>query len=153
MGRYFHVLLHIFVASKFFSTFKDWAFILSKSWENFLSNGINAQTVRICLRLVLFLGNFYCTTSFNRFALNGIPELPATLCYFFITRKVKIGNIWNLVFLSVQPIPDLSCKLDHFWKNKYFFYFNVVCLLGKPEAWLFSMPLIPTSSIIYFKKK
>ena len=32
-----------------------------------------------------------------------------------IPRKI---NIWNLIFLSIQPIPDLSCKFDHFWKKK-----------------------------------
>ena len=31
-----------------------------------------------------------------------------------ITRKIKIGN---LIFLSIQPIPDLSCKFDNFWRN------------------------------------
>ena len=30
---------------------------------------------------------------FNRFALNGNPKLPAILCFFFITRKIKIGKI------------------------------------------------------------
>ena len=35
-----------------------------------------------------------------------------------ITRKIKIGKIWNLVFLSIQPIPDLSCKFEHLWKKK-----------------------------------
>ena len=52
-------------------------------------------------------------SSFNRFALNAIPELPATL-FFGITPKIKIGN---LVFLSIQPIPDISYKFDHFKKN------------------------------------
>ena len=31
-------------------------------------------------------------------------------CFFFITRQIKIGKIWYLVFLSIQPIPDLACK-------------------------------------------
>ena len=62
-----------------------------------------------------------------------------------ITQKIKIGKIRNLIFLSIQPIPDLSSKFDHFWKKKYF---DVTCLcecciLEKSgfsvltEAWLF----------------
>ena len=34
-----------------------------------------------------------------------------------ITRKIKIGNIWNLIFLSIQLIPHLSCKFEHVWKK------------------------------------
>ena len=30
-----------------------------------------------------------------------------------ITRKIKIGKIWNFIFLSIQSIPDISCKLDN----------------------------------------
>ena len=33
-----------------------------------------------------------------------------------IIRKIKIGKIWNLVFLFIQPITVLSCKFDHFWR-------------------------------------
>ena len=53
-----------------------------------------------------------------------------------ITRKIKIGN---LIFLSIQPIPDLSCKFDYFWKKNtfYFFYFDVAYLsMQITEAWL-----------------
>ena len=32
-----------------------------------------------------------------------------------INRKLII---WNLVFLSIQPIPDLSCISENFWKKK-----------------------------------
>ena len=32
-----------------------------------------------------------------------------------ITRKIRITKIGNVVFLSIQPIPDLSCKFE---KNK-----------------------------------
>ena len=46
-------------------------------------------------------------SSFNRFALNDIPELPATV-FFGITRKIKIRKIGNLVFLSIQSIADFS---------------------------------------------
>ena len=28
-----------------------------------------------------------------------------------ITRKIKIGKIWNLVFLSIQPIPDIPLRV------------------------------------------
>ena len=41
-----------------------------------------------------------------------------------ITRKIKIGKIWNLVFLSIQPIADFSCKFDHFWKKLLFLKFT-----------------------------
>ena len=30
-----------------------------------------------------------------------------------ITRKIKIGKILNLIFLSIQHIPHLSCKFEH----------------------------------------
>ena len=36
-----------------------------------------------------------------------------------ITRKIKIGKIWNSIFLSIQHIPHLSCKFEHFWKKKF----------------------------------
>ena len=39
---------------------------------------------------------------------------------FMMTRKIKIGKIWNSAFLFIQPIPDLSCKFDHFWKKMDF---------------------------------
>ena len=32
-----------------------------------------------------------------------------------ITQKIRIAKIGNVVFLSIQPIPDLSCKFE---KNK-----------------------------------
>ena len=32
-----------------------------------------------------------------------------------MTRKIKIGN---LVFLFIQPIPDLSCKFEKFEEKK-----------------------------------
>ena len=35
-----------------------------------------------------------------------------------ITRKIKIIKIWNLICLSIQPIPNLSCKFKHFWKKQ-----------------------------------
>ena len=45
----------------------------------------------------------------------AFKELPVSLFFFCITRKIKIGKIWNLVFLPIQPIPDLPCRFDHFW--------------------------------------
>ena len=54
-------------------------------------------------------------SSRNRFALNGIQRIACFTVFFCITRKIKIGKIWNLVFLSIQPIPDLPCRFDHFW--------------------------------------
>ena len=47
-----------------------------------------------------------------------------------ITRKIKIGKIWYMVFLSIQPIADLSCefekkKIENPWsmqdQNPFFF--------------------------------
>ena len=40
-----------------------------------------------------------------------------------ITRKIKIGKIWNLIFLFIQPIAVLSCKFDHFWRIFLFWCF------------------------------
>ena len=31
-----------------------------------------------------------------------------------ITQKIKIGKIWDLILLSIQPIPNLTCKFDTF---------------------------------------
>jgi len=36
------------------------------------------------------------------------------------TRKIKIAKIGNLVFLSIQQIPDLSCKFESFEKSGNF---------------------------------
>ena len=47
----------------------------------------------------------------------AFKEFSATV-FFCIARKIKIGKIWNLVFLFIQPIADLSCK---FKKFQYFF--------------------------------
>ena len=35
-----------------------------------------------------------------------------------ITRKIKIGKFWNLIFLSILPISDLLYKFELFWKKK-----------------------------------
>ena len=58
-------------------------------------------------------------SSRNRFALNGIQELPASgfFCFSTITRKNKNRKNLNLIILSIQPIADLSCKFDHFEKK------------------------------------
>ena len=37
-------------------------------------------------------------------------------------RKIKIGKIGNLIFLSIQYSPHLLCKFDHFWKKKLFWH-------------------------------
>ena len=69
-------------------------------------------------------------SSWNRVALNGIQRIA---CFMVFLHNLKIRNlkkIWNLVFLSIQPIPDLSCKFDIFWKNK-FLYFDVADLFSK----------------------
>ena len=34
--------------------------------------------------------------------------------------KNKIAKIWNMIFLSIQHIPHLSCNFEHFWKKKLF---------------------------------
>ena len=33
------------------------------------------------------------------------------------TQKIKIAKTGNLIFLSIQPIPYLSCKFENFWKK------------------------------------
>ena len=106
MSRFpiFHVNLKNFSTIFFFWNFE-------KSYEKKIASFFWSYVV---LELARFARGRIQDSSFNRFALNGIPELPATL-FFGMTRKIKIGN---LVFLSIQPIPDLSCKFDHFWKNK-----------------------------------
>ena len=65
---------------------------------------------QVVLELARFARGRIGYSSFNWFVLNGIPELPATL-FFGIAQRMKIGNLF---FLSIQPIPDLSCKFDHF---------------------------------------
>ena len=35
-----------------------------------------------------------------------------------ITRKIKIGKIWRLVFLSIEPISNLPCKFQKFPPKK-----------------------------------
>ena len=37
-----------------------------------------------------------------------------------ITQKIKIRKIGNLILLSIQPIPDLTCKFDTFEKKNDF---------------------------------
>ena len=51
------------------------------------------------------------------------------------SSKNKIGKIWNLVFLSIQLIPDLSCKFDHLWKKIYILLKKIPCMM---ESNLFS---------------
>jgi len=53
-----------------------------------------------------------------------------------ITRKIKI---WNLIFLSIQPIPLLSCKFKHFWKEKIwiFMFFKYVRTFLKKKIQIF----------------
>ena len=40
--------------------------------------------------------------------------------WIFITQKIKIGKICNFIFIFIQPIPDISCKFEHFWKKNLF---------------------------------
>ena len=47
-----------------------------------------------------------------------------------ITQKIIIGNILNLIFLSNQPIPDLSCKSDTFEKK------NWCCIPMHAKHWM-----------------
>ena len=50
-----------------------------------------------------------------------------------ITRKIKIGKIGNLVFITIQPVTDLSCKFEKIRKNNEFsapiFIFRVMVIL------------------------
>ena len=47
----------------------------------------------------------------------------------------KNEKIWNLIFLSILPIQDLSCKFDHSWKKKLDFNLAYPCIQNT-EAWL-----------------
>ena len=44
-------------------------------------------------------------------------------------KSISLFFIFRVIFknfLSIQPIPDLSCKFVHSWKKKIiYFYFNV----------------------------
>ena len=46
-----------------------------------------------------------------------------------ITRKIKIGEFWNLVLLSIQPIADLSSKFEKCKKKKLDFDCMVTSLI------------------------
>ena len=70
------------------------------------------------------------------------------------TPKIKIGKIWNLIFLS---IPRLSCKFEHFKKN-----WNKKCFLSNIEknlnfflvgGGLFALPQkkYPGAGYIFFR--
>ena len=62
------------------------------------------------------------------------------------TRKIKIGNIWNLIFHSIQPIPDLSCKFEHFWKKncgESIFCSNIETFLKKKNFNVFGEGFCP----------
>ena len=39
-----------------------------------------------------------------------------------ITRKMKIGKIVNLVFLYIQPIPDIPYKFEKFQHHLFFLF-------------------------------
>jgi len=67
-----------------------------------------------------------------------------------ITQKIKIGKIWNLIFLSVQPIPDLSCEFEHFWHFFWKFFFSDYFYSLRPHqkasrVWEFFLGLVDSS--------
>ena len=50
------------------------------------------------------------------------------------TRKIRIGKIPKFIFLSIQPIPDLSCEFEQsffFWK--VIFFFKNICIFLKKK--------------------
>ena len=55
-------------------------------------------------------------------------------------------KIWKLVFQSLQHIPHLSCKFDHFWKKKTF-----VNEFIYPFAWIESKTKFQIFQIIIFR--
>ena len=61
-----------------------------------------------------FSSNFYFSSHCEKFNENWGTKMTKT-------RKIKIGKIWNLIFLSIQHIPHLSCKFEHFWKKELYF--------------------------------
>ena len=64
-----------------------------------------------------------------------------------ITRKIKIGKIWKLVILSIQPISDLPCKL----KKKKTFFFDFFYLKLSAIGWIESRTKFQNSPIFIFR--
>ena len=58
-----------------------------------------------------------------------------------ITRKIKIAEIGILVFISIQPISDLSCKFEKFREKKckknvgFYFAGGLVPRNKIPKSW------------------
>ena len=60
---------------------------------------------------------------FSDYYFSGFREFIENWCDFStkitITRKIKIGKIWNFIFHSIQPSPHLSLIFEHFWVKKF----------------------------------
>ena len=76
-------------------------------------------------------------SSFNRFALNGIPELPATL-FFGITRKIPLLKKKNLILICRSP-------LWIFFKKKKSFLF-LVMVISVSFLWKKIIPIFDDNS-------
>ena len=85
-----------------------------------MPNRQNVDNFFFCSYVVLELARFAFgrieDCSFNRFALNGIPELPATL-FFSITRKIKIGKIWFFFLFNQFLIFHVNLHLKSMYTN------------------------------------
>ena len=68
-------------------------------------------------------------SDFSNFYFSSYRENSSILRWFEYkndhSSKNKNRKILNLISLSIQPIPHLSCEFEHFWtKNWNFFFFK-----------------------------
>ena len=82
----------IYIFSNFFSK------VFKFTWK--MRNRLNREKNQIS-----DFSDFYFSSYREKFIENWGDDVTKIT----ITRKRKIGNIWNLIFLSIQPIADLSC--------------------------------------------
>ena len=66
-----------------------------------------------CVLNNFFFFDFYFS-SYEKFIENWVDEVTKNDQKRTITRKIEIGKIWNFIFPLIQPIPDVSCKFEHF---------------------------------------
>ena len=66
-----------------------------------------------CVLNKFFFFDFYFS-SYEKFIENWVDEVTKNDQKRTITRKIEIGKIWNFIFPLIQPIPDVSCKFEHF---------------------------------------
>ena len=69
----------------------------------------------------IFNFNFFIQKCSNLKALSqGTTRRPHPLSFDPSLMKDTQCAEYNLFFLSIQPIPDLSCDFDQFWKKNWF---------------------------------